>query len=240
MLPDMLRNNDVLMRLNQLKLADDYTFEHSLRVIILAAMIGKWMNYSQDQLEELAFAGLLFDIGKVKVPAEILNYPGKLTDHAFELVKNHAQWGYQTLLKTAGISQHVKYATLQHHERMDGSGYPLRLKSDQISSYAKIIMVCDVFDAMTHDRVYHKKVSPFKASDYLAMHSGTLFDTEVVITLLTNLASFYLGKKCRLTSGEEGRIIFIDINYPTRPIVQVENRFVDLSKQRHLQIVEIE
>lgn len=240
MLPDMIRNNDVLMRLNQLKEADDYTFDHALRVSILAAMIGKWMGYDQEHIEELAFTGLLFDIGKLKLPTEVLNYPGKLSDKVFEVVKNHAQWGYQTLLKTKGVSQSVKFAALQHHERIDGSGYPLRLKGDQINDYAKIIMVCDVFDAMTHDRVFQKKVSAFKASDYLAMHSGTLFDTQVVYTLLSNLATFYLGKKCTLNTGEQGKIIYIDVNYPTRPIVQIESRFIDLSKQHNIQIVEIE
>lgn len=240
MLPDMIRNNDVLMRLNQLKEADDYTFDHALRVSILAAMIGKWMGYDQEHIEELAFTGLLFDIGKLKLPTEVLNYPGKLSDKVFEVVKNHAQWGYQTLLKTKGVSQSVKFAALQHHERIDGSGYPLRLKGDQINDYAKIIMVCDVFDAMTHDRVFQKKVSAFKASDYLAMHSGILFDTQVVYTLLSNLATFYLGKKCTLNTGEQGKIIYIDVNYPTRPIVQIESRFIDLSKQHNIQIVEIE
>ena len=235
-LPDMVRNNDVLMRLNQLKQSDDYTFQHSLRVSILATMIGKWLGYTQFELLELGEAGLLFDIGKMNIPDYILRKPGDVTQDEYELVKKHAQFSYSILLKTKGVSSNIKYAALHHHERMDGSGYPLRLGASQIHDFAKIIMVCDVFDAMITDRPYKKGVSPLVAADYLSWSSGKLFDPEVCYVFVKKLSEYYIGKKVKLTSGEEGKIIFIDQNYPTRPIVQVGEKFVNLIKDRSIHV----
>jgi len=235
-LPDMIRNNDVLMRLNQLKATDDYTFGHSLRVSILAAMLGKWLGYSDEEILELAETGLLFDMGKMRIPEYLLQKPGKVTPEEFELLKKHAQFGYSILLSTRGVSSNIKYATLHHHERMDGSGYPLRLRENQIHDFAKIIMVCDVFDALVTDRPYSKAISPIMAAEYLLWSSGKLFDTKVCYVFIKNLAEFYIGKKVKLTSGETGTIVFIEDNYPTRPIVKVGDKFVNLIKEREINV----
>lgn len=235
-LPDMIRNNDVLMRLNQLKESDDYTFQHSLRVSILATMIGKWLGYSQEELIELGEAGLLYDIGKMNIPEFIVKKDENVNAEEFELIKKHAQFGYSILLKTKGVSSNIKYAALHHHERMDGSGYPLRLRENQIHDFAKIIMVCDVFDAMITDRPYRKGVSPLLAADYLSWSSGKLFDAEVCYIFIKKLSEYYVGKQVRLSTGETGKIVFIDHNYPTRPLVQVGDRFVDLAKDRSIHV----
>ncbi|GKT33897.1 HD-GYP domain-containing protein, partial [Aduncisulcus paluster] len=188
----MIRNNDVLMRLNQLKESDDYTFEHSLRVSILASMIGKWLGYSKDQLIELGQAALLFDIGKMKIPDFILNKEKPITEDEFEVIKRHAQFGYSVLMKTQGVTNNIKYSALQHHERLDGSG---------------------------------PKVSPFKAAEFISWQSGTTLDSKVCYVFLSNLAEFFVGKKVRLSTGEEGTIIYVDVNFPTRPVVQVGEKF---------------
>jgi len=239
MLPDMVRNDDVLMRLKQLQESDDYTFHHSLRVAILASMIGKWLGYSKTELHEICEAGLLFDIGKLKIPEFILKKNGKVTPQEFEIIKKHAQLGYSVLLRTKGVSQDVKFAALQHHERMDGSGYPLRIRAGQIHEFAKIIMVCDIYDAMISNRVYRSKLSPFEAAEYISWNSGHTLDSRICYIFLSNLAEFYIGKRCRLNSNEEGVIAYVDVNYPTRPIVRVGNRFLDLTKDRKYQIVEL-
>lgn len=238
-LPDMVRNNDVLMRLNQLQRTDDYTFEHSMRVSILATMIGKWLGYSQTEMLELSEAGMLYDIGKLSIPEEILRKPGPLTPQEFEMIRRHPQNGYSILLGTKGVSQNVKYAALHHHERLDGSGYPLRLRSNQIHYFAKIIMVCDVFDAMTNDRPYKKKISEMLALDYLIWNSGKLFDPEVVFTFKQGLSAFFISKKCRLSDGREGIIVYTHKDFPTRPIVQAGEEFIDLAKNRSVDIEEI-
>jgi len=238
-LPDMIRNDDVLMRLTQLKKGDNYTFDHSLRVSILATMIGKWLGYSQEQLSELAQASLLFDIGKLKIPEFILNKPEKTRQEEFEIIKKHAQFGYSILLKTQGVTNNIKYSALQHHERLDGTGYPLRLKSGQIHEFAKIIMVCDVFDAMTNKRPYRDGASPFEAAEYLYWNAGKTFDSKIVYILLKNLSVFYTGKKVLLSTGETGQIVYVDVNFPTRPVVQTKDRFVDLVKEKEIKILEL-
>lgn len=236
LLPDMIRNNDVLMRLNQLKRIDDYTFQHSLRVSILATMIGKWMGFTQIELLELGEAALLYDIGKMSIPEFVLKKNAEVTPDEYELIKKHPQFGYSILLKTPGVTANMKYAALHHHERMDGSGYPLRLKSGQIHEFAKIIMVCDVFDAMISDRPYKKGICPLLAADYLLWSSGKLFDGEVCYIFVKKLAEYFIGKNVRLSNGNEGKIVYIDENYPTRPIVQCGNQFYDLIKDRTINV----
>ncbi len=235
-LPDMIRNNDVLMRLNQLKDSDDYTFQHSIRVSILATMIGKWLGYSNEELIELGEAGLLFDIGKLNIPDFVLQKPTNVTMDEYELIKKHAQFGYSILLRTKGISSNIKYAALHHHERLDGSGYPLRLRENQIHDFAKIIMVCDVFDALITDRPYKKGISPLLAADYILWSSGKLFDSEVCYIFVKRLSEYFVGKRVKLTDGREGIIIYVDTNYPTRPIVQVGEVFIDLIKNRDINV----
>lgn len=240
LLPDMLRNNDILMRLNQMKETDDYSFNHALRVSMLSSMIGKWLGYSDERLKELALTGLLFDIGKLKIPEEILLKKGPLTPSEMEIAQKHSQLGYLLLLKTPGITQDVKFAALQHHERLDGTGYPLKVKEGQIHEYSKIIMVADTFDAMIQNRVYKEKVSPFQAAEYIYWHSGSIFDAKICHVLLSNLSEFYLGKACVLSNGNKGRIVYIDINEPIRPIVQIDSQFIVLTKRRDLYISELD
>lgn len=238
MLPDMIRNDDVLMRLSQLKKSNDYTFEHSLRVSILASNIAKWLGYDKKRIEEVAQAGLLFDIGKLKIPSELLEKQEDYTEEEFEIIKKHAQLGYNVLLKTKGVSPAVKYAALQHHERMDGSGYPLRLRSGQIHEYAKIIMVCDVFDAMTSKKPYGHGLSKMEAADYLNWNT-TIFDEKIVYILIKKISEFLLGKRALLSTNEVGKIVYIDVNYPTRPVIEVGDKMVDLVKEKDIKIMKI-
>lgn len=238
-IPDMIRNDDVLMRLSQLKESDNYTFDHSLRVSILATMIGKWLGYTVDQISELAQASLLFDIGKLKIPDFVLNKPNKTREEEFDIVKKHAQFGYSILLRTRDVTNNIKYSALQHHERLDGSGYPLRLKSGQIHEFAKIIMVCDIFDAMTSERPYKKKVSPFVAAEYIQWNAGKTLDSKICYIFLRNLAIFYTGKEVLLSTNERGKIIYVDVNFPTRPVIQVGEKFIDLVKEKQITILEL-
>ncbi len=239
MLPDMIRNNDVLMRLSQLKRSDNYTFEHSLRVSILAANLAKWLGYNDAQIQEVAEAGLLFDIGKMKLPQYILKKGGKLTPEEFRIIEKHTQLGYNILLKTKGVSSAIKYAALQHHERMDGSGYPLRIKSGQIHEYAKIIMVCDIFDAMVSKKPYGKGISKIEAAEYLNWNTDSSFDTKMVYILVHKISEYMLGKKVVLNTGEAGKIVYIDVNYPTKPTLQVGERIIDLRFEESIKIVKI-
>ncbi len=238
-LPDVVRNNDVLKRLNELQRTDDYLFEHSMRVSILSTMIGKWFGYSQSEMLELNEAGMLYDIGNLSLPDSIFKKEGKLTKDEWEQVRTHPRQGYGILLKTEGVSPEVKYAALHHHERLDGSGYPLRLRENQIHHFAKIIMVCDVFDALTTDRPYKKKISPMLALDYLMWNAAKLFDPQVVYMLTKGLSTFFVGKQCILSTGERAKIVHMDQNAPTHPIVQTADRFVNLNDDRSIAIEDI-
>jgi len=235
---DLIRNNDVLMRLEQLKAMDDYTYEHSLRVSMLAAMIGKWIGYTEEEVKELALAGMMFDIGKLKVPDFIINREFKITSNEYKLIKKHPQFGYQILLKTKDVSDNVKYCSLQHHERIDGSGYPLRVKENQIHEFAKIVMVCDIYDAMISERPYRKKYSPFDAAEYISWNSGVTLDPRICYIFLTNLAEYYMGKKVILNTGKKGKIIFVDMEFPTRPVIQTEDgNIIKLIENKHIRII---
>lgn len=238
--PDMVRNNDVLMRLKQLQETDDYTFQHSIRVSMLAAMIGKWLKYSENEMKELALAGLLFDIGKLKVPDFVINREKKITSNEFNLIKKHPQFGYQILLKTEGVTNNVKYCALQHHERMDGSGYPLRVKERQIHEFAKIIMICDIYDAMISDRPYRRKYSAFDAAEYIEWNSGVTLDPGICYIFLTNLAEYYTGKKVVLNTGKTGTIIYVDMEYPTRPVIKLDDgQILELTKNKHIRVLDM-
>ncbi len=238
MLPAMINNNDVMMRLKQLKDTDSYLFEHSLRVGILAVNVAKWMGYDEDDLEVLATACLLYEVGNLKLPPELLKKEGELTEEEMSEIQKHPQLAYHTLMRTRGIHEDIKYVALQHHERLDGSGYPLRIKSHQIHEFSKIVMVCDIFDAMVNDRPYRKKHSPFEAAEYILSESGKTLDMKVCYFFLQNLAEYYTGKMCLLNTGEKAKIIYVDINYPTRPVISLGEEIVDLSKDTKYKIVD--
>jgi HD-GYP domain-containing protein (c-di-GMP phosphodiesterase class II) len=234
---DMTINNDILKRLSQLRKDDDYTFQHALRVSMLATMLGKWLGYKTKDLEDISIAGLMFDIGKLKIPEFLYNRADALSKSEYEMYKKHPQLSYTILLKTKGVSQGVRFAALQHHERIDGSGYPLRLKSGQIHPYSKIIMVCDIFDAMLTDRPYQKAVSPFEAAEYLYHHSGVTVDQEITYVFLKNLSEYYVGKKLLLNTGEEGTVVFVDTDFPHQPIIKVKDRIINLHEHSNIKVI---
>ncbi len=238
MLPDILNNNDVLMRLRQLKETDDYLFEHSFRVCILASNVAKWLKYSEDDIKNIALSALLYEIGNMRIPKSILSKKGPLNEAEINLVRKHPQLAYHLLLNTKGINQDVRFVALQHHERIDGSGYPLKIKNNQIHDYSKVIMICDIYDALTHDRPYRNKISPFSAAEHILWQSGNTIDPKTSYFLLKNLSDYYTGKNCVLNSGEIAKIVYVDINHPTKPILQVDDKFIDLTKNTKYKILD--
>jgi putative nucleotidyltransferase with HDIG domain len=238
-LPDMIRNNDVLMRLNQLEKTNNKIFEHSLRVAMLSTMIAKWLGYNPLELEEISEAAMLHDIGIMKMPDFILDEDFNELHLKYDIFMKHPQLSYQILLKTPGVNTNVKFAVLQHHERMNGSGYPLKVSEGQIHEYAKIIMVADVFDNLTYNSKNGEESSPFAAAEYLSWNTGELFDPKVVYIFISNLAQYYAGKEVELNNGQRGRIIFIDTNFPTRPVIKTESGIVDLVRIKNLRITRL-
>mgnify|MGYP006278827645 CR=1 FL=1 len=236
---DVIKNNNILGKLRQIEGDNDYTLSHSIEVSLLATMIGKWMNYSKKELKQLALAGLFHDIGKFKIPSHILNKPGKLTKAEFDIMKKHTIFGYNILDQTLGLSKNIAYAALQHHERVNGSGYPLGLKSKNIHEFSKIIAVCDVFNAMTNDRVYKSKDSPFRVAEKILTDSFDTLDPKICTVFLNNISKFYTGNIVRLNTGDIAEIVYVHKEISTRPIVKLEDEFIDLLNNKEYEILEI-
>lgn len=233
------QHNNIFSRIRELEEKQDYTFNHSLNVAMLATMLGKWLGYNEVEIKQIAMAGLLHDIGKLSIPDEILNKPGKLTEEEFEIMKEHPVHGYNILKDAIGISENVALGVLQHHEREDGSGYPLGLKGDEIHEYAKVIAVCDVYDAITSDKVYKEKSSPLRAAEILEEESFNYLDPRITTTFINKMTKFYVGCRVVLSDGKEGDIVYIHPHAPTKPIVKVGEEFINFLEPQNIQIIDI-
>ncbi|MCT4661946.1 MAG: HD-GYP domain-containing protein [Tissierellales bacterium] len=218
----------------------DYLVYHTINTSTIAVVIGNWLHYSKNDLRLLAMAGLLHDLGKMKISNMILDKPGKLTDKEFEVMKKHPMYTYNYLKDAIGMNKAVLNAVIQHHEREDGSGYPLKLKGDQIHPYAKILAIADVFDAITANRSYKEDENPFYAQEVIQSDSFSKLDPGICYTFLKNLSKLYIGRAVMLDDGTIGEIVYIHANAPTKPVIKVdENTYIDLSANSKLHVKEM-
>ena len=203
----VMRNPGALIGLARLKTADDYTYMHSVAVCALMIALSRKLGLDDDQTREAGLAGLLHDIGKMAVPADILNKPGKLTDAEFVSVKEHPSAGYQMLLDAKGVGKVALDVCLHHHEKMDGSGYPNKLSGDQISLYAKMGAVCDVYDAITSNRPYKQGWCPAESLGKMSEWSKGHFDPLVFQAFIKSIGIYPVGTLVRLQSGRLGVVV---------------------------------
>ena len=225
--------------LHCMKSIDDSVYAHSINVALISRAIGKWLKLPREELNELTIAGLLHDIGKAEIPDEILNKAGKLTDEEFDLIKSHALKGSK-LLKKAGFDSDIQFAALQHHERSDGSGYPRGLESDEISDFAAIIAIADVYDAMTSARSYRKPMCAFQVIAAFEDEGLQKYNTKYILTFLERIANAYQNSMVILSDGRRGTVVYINKNRLSRPIVQVEgDKMIDLSHESGLTITSV-
>lgn len=236
---EVIKERDILTQMRLLKKRDDYTFNHSLGVSTLAASMGKWLDYSEEEVEELAIAGLFHDIGKLKISESIINKPGNLTLEEFEIIKKHSTYSADILNESGDFNEDIILGVLQHHEKMDGSGYPDGIKGDKIHRYGKIIAICDIYHALTSRRVYKDKENPLKVADFIRTEGFTKLDPFMTGVFLKNISKCYVGNKVILSTGEIGEIIYIYPQDDTKPIVKVADKFVDLLKQGDIEVVDI-
>lgn len=232
-------DSELFSYLYKLSKIDDYIYAHSLNVALISNVFGKWLHYSQTQIDELTLAGLLHDIGKIKIDQDILNKPSKLTPEEFKIVQKHTILGYDLLKPQQNLSYDIKMAVLQHHEKFDGSGYPLGFRNQQITDFSKIIAISDIYDAMTSDRSYHKSIAPFKVIGMFETEAYQLLDTGFLFTFLENIAHNYIGCNVELSNGETGKIVFINKKSPSRPLIQVEDKMYNLEFDSSIDIVKI-
>lgn len=212
---------DVNKSLNDIKTYDNYTYVHCLDTGIMSAFLGLSMHFSESELKDLGKAAILHDIGKTKISSRIINKKGPLTDEEFLEIKKHPVYGREILEKNIQISQEILKAVEQHHERIDGKGYPYGLSGNQISKYSKAVSICDVYDAISNDRSYRKKFSPNEAYELILAGSGTIFDEKMVKSFKDTFAIYPLGCCVRLSSNVEGYVVKQNKGFPDRPIIRV-------------------
>ncbi|GAA4713129.1 HD-GYP domain-containing protein [Brevibacillus fulvus] len=245
---ELKQNRSAMNLLGSISGYDHYVFTHSFNVALYSVSLGMKAGLNDKELSEIGLGGILHDVGKMLIPQEILNKPGKLTKEEFEVVKKHTEYGFEILRKQDEISLLAAHCAYQHHERCDGSGYPRQLKREQIHRYALIMGICDVFDALTTQRVYRKSMPPHTAMEFLYAGVERLFVEELVLQFRETVALYPVGMNVTLNTGEAGIVVEYKQSAPTRPTVRILNDpagkalshpyDIDLAKQLNLVIVE--
>lgn len=225
--------------IHQMHSLDDSVYAHCINVALISRMIGRWLHFEQHDLDTLTCCGLLHDIGKVMVPGEILNKPGKLTEDEYSIVKAHTKFGYE-LLHNQNIDSRIKHSALMHHERYDGSGYPNGLTGELLSDFAMIVAIADVYDAMTAARSYRVPLSPFQVIANFEKEGFQKYHTKYIYIFLHRIASTYQNNRVMLNDGRACKIVMLNQNSLSRPIVQFDDgECFDLSTQADVHITRI-
>ena len=245
----IFNNDNVFMKLSGIRDIDNYTYLHSIDVCIYSIIAGKSLNLLPDMLNNLALGALLHDIGKCKIPLEILNKPAKLSESEFEIMKKHTEYGYDILRKTPGLSEDVARIALNHHEHWDGAGYPRGLKGEEIDLLSRIAAIADVYDALTADRVYRRRFMPHKAVEYLISNSRAQFDPQILNIFMDNIAVYPPDIIVMLSTGEIGKVVKSKGPPSIRPKIMViarkegppvyEPYEVDLARNPEVSIIDI-
>jgi putative nucleotidyltransferase with HDIG domain len=230
----------VLIYLTALRNADNYTFQHSVNVAIICGTIGKWLGLDNKLLRKLILAGMMHDVGKMLIPATILNKPGKLLPNEMDIMRNHATFGCDILSKSGLKDEDILQAIRQHHERLDGSGYPKHVQSDEISQLARIIAIADVYDAMTSDRVYQQSLTPFRAIGELFEEMFGKLDAAICTVFLNSLRDYFIGSVVKLRDGRLAEVIFMDgVSSDKMTVKTMDGDYVVIDNHKNMEIVQM-
>ncbi|MGX8701119.1 HD-GYP domain-containing protein [Clostridium sp. KNHs216] len=236
-------NVEAKISIANLKMYDDYTYNHSLGVSILSIAIGLELGLKTQDLYDLGLCALLHDIGKMAVPISIIAKPSKLTAEEFNIVKQHPAKGAEFFLKHHLANNVICAGVLTHHEKYDGTGYPNGLSGDDIPLFGRIISVADVYDALTSFRPYRKPSTPAEAIEYIMGSSGIAFDLAIVRAFLNKVAPYPIGSCVKLSNGELAIIVKQNDYNPSRPVIRLFNKpdvLMDLCMQRDVQNIVVE
>jgi HD-GYP domain-containing protein (c-di-GMP phosphodiesterase class II) len=234
------RNPGALISLARLKTADDYTYMHSVAVCAMMVALSRQLGLTDAQTRSLGLAGLMHDLGKAVMPMEVLNKPGKLSQSEFDIIKSHPVEGHKMLLTGRHPDPIVLDVCLNHHEKTDGSGYPKGLKGDEISLFAKMGAVCDVYDAITSNRPYKLGWDPAESLRKMAEWANGHFDPKVFQAFVKSMGIYPVGSLVRLTSGRIGVVVeqtgkslttpSVKVFFSTKSNMRILPQVIDLSR----------
>ncbi|NVK22542.1 MAG: HD-GYP domain-containing protein [Kangiellaceae bacterium] len=217
----ILSNETAMFWLSKIKHKDEYTSEHCVRVGILAIAFGKYLQMPRDELELLGLCGMLHDVGKMKVPQHILNKEGALTEDEYQIVKEHTILGYVFLRNHGGIDEAVCTAAYNHHERMNGDGYPRHIEAPLLTAFDRIIGIVDSYDAMTSDRCYRKGMPPSQALSILYKEQGNHYDANLVQEFIQMVGIYPVGSMVELNDGQIAIVLAVNEDHKLEPVVEI-------------------
>lgn len=233
------QNRDIINCIAQIRNIDEYTYYHSINVSMLSMLIGKWLRFDPDDIHMLVQAGLLHDIGKSRIPFSILNKPEKLNDEELYEMRKHSEYGYYLVQYMKSIDRRISEAVLYHHEREDGSGYPMGLMGDQIPAFARVIAVADTFDAMTANRSYRMKDHPFRVFEMMQNGCFGYLNPVILDTFLANISHYYIGSLVMLNDGRTAEVIYINRLQYGKPILKAGEEYIDMAVSKNIEIEEL-
>lgn len=218
---DITSSHDSMLMLVNIHASDHYLFQHSVNVCIYATILGQAYGYSRNELYTLGLGSLLHDIGKTQLPQEVLLKPAQLTPEEFEIIKSHPAIGFKLLKDEPNVPLIAAHIALQHHERVDGSGYPRSIGGLDIHDFARWVGLVDSYDAMTTHRVYRNAMLPHEAMERLYAGAGTLYDQEKIELFRDKIAIYPLGMLIALNTDEIGVVVDVNASSPHRPVVRI-------------------
>ena len=245
---ELRHNHEAFTNLSETYMDSNYPSAHSVNVAFICINMGLGLNYTDEQLIELGIIGLLHDIGMVKIDDGIFNSSKKLTIEQLDEIRNHPWYGVKILKQSKGFSPTVRKAIYSSHERIDGTGYPNKIKNDDITELEQIVGLADTFEAMTHPRQYKEYLSPYEAIKSIVETFGEKFSRRILKALLEQITFYPIGYKVLLNTGDKASVIKVNSASPSRPIVSVfedrkgkavsPSKEIDLSKQHFFYIKE--
>jgi HD-GYP domain-containing protein (c-di-GMP phosphodiesterase class II) len=217
----ILSNPDISIQMVDLKSYDQYTFQHSVNVAVMGVVLGKSLKLNFSELKDLAIGLLLHDLGNVTIPEHILKKPTKLTEEEFKYIYEHPRSGFELLRQADRISAPAKIIALQHHEKLNGTGYPKGLKGADIHINSQIGAIVDAYDALTSDRNYRKRYLPHEAIEYLMGSGDTHYAHNLVKNFVAQVAPYPPGTMLKLSTGDVAVVTKDDMAVSTRPFVRL-------------------
>jgi len=220
LIDEILNAKNTKVAMMDIKSLQDYNYEHSVNVAVLSLIVGVEMGLNIEDLENLAIGAMMIDIGNRWVDDRILKKEGKLTDDEYEELKKHPRLGYEYITNNTILNAHIKCIIAQHHERINGSGYPSQMKGDKIHRLAKIVMIADVYDALTSDRGHRGAFPQYEALEFIMANAGTLFDFEIASIFSRKVVPYPVGTYVLLSNQQKGVVLENNANLPLRPKVR--------------------